>query len=241
MAIMRKVKKNNFTVIDNDIFKDQTLSLKAKGLLCTMLSLPDRWAFSIAGLSKLSKDGRDAVSTALQELTEAGYFKRVQKRDGNKFDGVEYVVFESKSADSTVTEIPSTGIPITGNPPQLNTNKLNTNKSKTKKIYGDKGDLHRDPTKRPTLEEIELYIDEKGLSVDAKYFYEYFESSEWIDSKGNPVRNWKQKLITWSKNDDVRRSDKERKRMARSYGTGKGGTEQPVTGTRLPPMEESLL
>ena len=51
----------------------------------------------------------------------------------------------------------------------------------------------------PTLEEIKSYISEKGLKVDAKQFYDYFEEGKWIDSKGNKVRNWKQKLLTWNK------------------------------------------
>ena len=52
---------------------------------------------------------------------------------------------------------------------------------------------------KPTLEEIENYIKEKNLSVDSKQFYEYFEEGDWIDSKGNKVKNWKQKLLTWNK------------------------------------------
>jgi len=54
----------------------------------------------------------------------------------------------------------------------------------------------------PTLEEVKAYVAEKGYSVDAEYFYKYYSTGEWIDSKGNPVRNWKQKLITWAKKDE---------------------------------------
>lgn len=52
---------------------------------------------------------------------------------------------------------------------------------------------------KPSLEEIQNYILEKGLSVDAKKFFEYFEEGNWIDSKGQKVINWKQKLLTWNK------------------------------------------
>jgi hypothetical protein len=60
-----------------------------------------------------------------------------------------------------------------------------------------------DKKKHPTLEDIQAYVMEKGLNVDAKVFYEYFttpneKGETWKDSRGNPVRNWKQKLITWS-------------------------------------------
>jgi len=67
----------------------------------------------------------------------------------------------------------------------------NKNKNKSK-------NLHTDASLRPSIEDIEAYIKEKGLGVDAKRFFDYFDASEWIDSMGKPVRNWKQKLITWS-------------------------------------------
>lgn len=50
----------------------------------------------------------------------------------------------------------------------------------------------------PSLEEIEAYIKEKAINVDAKKFFDYFEVSNWVDSKGNKVKNWKQKLLTWA-------------------------------------------
>lgn len=52
---------------------------------------------------------------------------------------------------------------------------------------------------KPTLEEIKNYIEEKSLNVNADDFYQYFEEGNWIDSKGNKVKNWKQKLLTWNK------------------------------------------
>jgi len=58
--------------------------------------------------------------------------------------------------------------------------------------------------KRPTLDEVNQYIKEKGLSVDASKFFDYFEAGDWIDSQGKRVRNWKQKLLTWDRKDDTR-------------------------------------
>ncbi len=54
----------------------------------------------------------------------------------------------------------------------------------------------------PTLEEVNAYVEEKQLNVDVKYFYDYFTDGNWIDSKGNPVRNWKQKILTWAKHNN---------------------------------------
>ena len=122
MAVLRKEKKGNFTIIDNAVFRDYTLSMKAKGLLCQMLSLPDEWEWSVEGLTKLSTDGKSAITSALDELKRAGYFRREQRFNGNKFDGYEYVVSETKMSDFTFTENPSTENTMTENPPQLNTN-----------------------------------------------------------------------------------------------------------------------
>ena len=81
MAVFRKVKKTDFTVIDNSIFKNQKLTLKAKGMICTMLSLPDDWNFSEEGLTSLSNDGISSVRSTLKELMEYGYLKRERNRD----------------------------------------------------------------------------------------------------------------------------------------------------------------
>lgn len=212
MAVLRSEKKSNYTVIDNAIFKDYSLSMKAKGLLCQMLSLPDGWDYSIAGLTTLVNDGESAVRSALKELEQAGYFRREQVRENGKIVGIEYIISETKNCDFPLVENPQQGFPQQGNQGQLNTNKSNTNKLKTDTDIGERptrkknANLHSTPSLRPSLEEIEAYISEKGLIVDSKRFFDYFDASDWVDSKGNPVRNWKQKLITWSKNNDNRGS-----------------------------------
>lgn len=73
----------------------------------------------------------------------------------------------------------------------------------------------------PTLEEVKAYVQEKGYAVDAEYFYKYYSTGDWIDSKGNPVRNWKQKLITWAKKDN------EKPKNTRQYTTA-AEYEQPT-------------
>lgn len=134
MAVLRKEKKGSFTVIDNAIFKDRTLSLKAKGLLCQMLSLPDGWEFSVEGLTKLSTDGRSAVASALNELQKAGYFRRESVRNGNRIAGVEYVISEVPNADFLIAENLTAEKLIAENQAQLNTNKSNTKTSNTNSL-----------------------------------------------------------------------------------------------------------
>ena len=135
MAILRKQKKERFTVIDNAIFYDYELSYKAKGLLCQMLSLPDGWEFSIEGLSKLSTDGESAVRSALTELKEAGYFHREQIRKDGKIAKIEYVISETKNLENLVVDFPQQENLKQENQGQLNTNVLITNPLKTKEIY----------------------------------------------------------------------------------------------------------
>ena len=239
MAVLRKEKRNSFTVIDNGIFKDSRISYKAKGLLGQMLSLPDGWEYSVKGLEKLANDKYSAITSGLKELEEAGYFRREQRFVKGKFAGYEYIISETphnKNSDFTFSENTISENTISENPTQLNTNKsntkeLNTKGSNTNKSVGEhtrrQKNLHTDKSLRPTLEEIEAYIAEKTLCVDARRFYDFFDVGEWLDSKGEPVRNWKQKLITWSERNgknDVRAGDPQR----RGLGTGDGRVQDSV-------------
>lgn len=146
MAVFRVHKNENYTVLSNYHFKEKGMSLKAKGLLSLMLSLPENWDYSAAGLVTLSKDGKDSVNAALKELEKFGYLRRTQAYDASgKFGGYNYEIFEQPSeivkaeqkaekpsTDKPFAENPSTGKPTTENPQELNTNNSNTQKSKTK-------------------------------------------------------------------------------------------------------------
>lgn len=93
--VIKSDKKSNFTIISNYYLKDKNLSLKAKGLLTLMLSLPMDWDYSVAGLAAISKEGKGAISSALSELEEAGYTIRSQNTDKNgKFQKMTYIIFE---------------------------------------------------------------------------------------------------------------------------------------------------
>lgn len=135
MSVLRKEKNSDFTVIDNAIFRNKELSLKAKGMLCQLLSLPDYWEFSVAGLAKLSTDGKSAVTSALNELEEAGYFRREQSRNKGNFGGAVYVISEVPFSEKPMTENPISENPMTEKLPQLNTNISNTKVSNKKDIY----------------------------------------------------------------------------------------------------------
>ena len=200
MAVFRINKTENYTVMCNYHFKDRNLSLKAKGLLSLMLSLPDEWDYSIEGLIAICKENETAIKSILKELKDHNYLiiRRCRSNFG-RFD-YEYDIYEKPYSNLPEVENPPTVKPPMEEPQveepevenqgQLNTNILNTNKLNTKRL---------NTNNKPTLEEIENYVKEKDLNVNAKDFFEYFETGNWIDSKGNKVKNWKQKLLTWNK------------------------------------------
>lgn len=108
MSVFRVHKTNNFTIMSNHHFKEKRLSLKSKGLLSLMLSLPDDWSYNISGLVKLSKDGKDSVMSALAELEEFGYLVRTRTKDASgKFTGVQYDIFETPQSENPIAEKPN--------------------------------------------------------------------------------------------------------------------------------------
>ena len=111
MSVMRVNKTGNYTVMSNYHFKEKKMSLKAKGLLSMMLSLPDDWNYTVAGLVALNKDGKDSVMSALGELEKFGYLTREKvKDDKGQFAGVEYNIFESPQVKNPVAEKPISAI-----------------------------------------------------------------------------------------------------------------------------------
>ena len=107
MAKFRIEKKNNYTIISNNIFKNKLLSLKAKGLLCLMLSLPEDWDYTVAGLTTLNKDGRDSIASALKELEKHGYLVRNRLRnDHGRIVDIEYIIYEFPVSINETQPIP---------------------------------------------------------------------------------------------------------------------------------------
>lgn len=99
MAVFRVERNTNYTTMSNYHLRDTNLSLKAKGLLSVFLSLPDEWHYSISGLMKITKEGRDCLTAVIKELEKAGYLVRYQSRDETgKIVGIEYVIYEKPQA-----------------------------------------------------------------------------------------------------------------------------------------------
>lgn len=139
MSVIRVNNTKGFTVMSNYHFRDKEISLKAKGLLGLMLSLPSNWDYSINGLVTIVKENKAAVQSALKELEEHKYLKRTRVQDETgRFDYV-YDIYEKPYDKLPCTENRCTENRCTENQPQINTNKqntkeLNTNEYKEKNI-----------------------------------------------------------------------------------------------------------
>ena len=140
MAIIRTKRTKNFTVLNNDLIRDSRLSFKARGLLQYMLSMPDDWKFYVSELAKhSSKEGEGAIRSAITELEEAGYMRRIRKRGkGGKFEAVDWEVLDEPAFSPHVkkphVDKPQVEEPHVANDQLLNTNELSTNKLNTDSI-----------------------------------------------------------------------------------------------------------
>ena len=148
MAVYRVQRTRDYTVMSNYHLKDKGLTLKSKGLLSMILSLPEEWNYTTRGLASICKEGVDAIGSALKELETAGYIVRRQLRGANgRITDTEYIIYEQpqpKKLDmlpsdvvSPDTENPDTVKPDTEKPAELNIEKSNTEKTIT---YGSSTD-----------------------------------------------------------------------------------------------------
>ena len=138
MAVFRVERNKGYTVMSNHHLRNKDLSLKAKGLLSQMLSLPENWDYTLKGLSLINRESIDAIRTAVWELEKAGYITRQQNRDGKgKMADMIYTIYEQpqprpeqpdKAApglenpvlENPTSDNPTPGKPTLGNPTQLN-------------------------------------------------------------------------------------------------------------------------
>ena len=147
MAVFRINKTRDYTVMSNHHLRNTALSLKAKGLLSLMLSLPDNWDYTTKGLASICKDGIDSICSAVKELEQHGYIVRERVRnDKGQLTTIEYTILEQPETalpeqekpkrenpvlDNPVLGNPEQGCPEQENPAQLNTNISNKDLSNT--------------------------------------------------------------------------------------------------------------
>ena len=117
MAVFRIEKTRDYTVMSNYHLRDMSLSLKAKGLLSLMLSLPENWDYTMKGLAHICKDGIDSISGGIRELEVHGYLIRARVRGANgQLGSIEYTILEQSMVTSRTRMIRSIGSWMTRQP-----------------------------------------------------------------------------------------------------------------------------
>ena len=142
MAVFRIEKNRDYTVMSNHHLRNTNLSLKAKGLLSLMLSLPEEWDYTTKGLARICKDGVDSICAGVRELEEQGYVIRERVRNPNgQLGSIEYTILEQPrpperekpERENPVLDNPEQALPVLGEPGQGNTAQLNTKESSKQK------------------------------------------------------------------------------------------------------------
>ena len=140
MAVFRIEKTRDYTVMSNHHLRNKSLSLKAKGLLSLMLSLPEEWDYTTKGLARICKDGVDSICAGVRELEEHGYVIRQRVRNPNgQLGAIEYTILEKPrqpepgkpERENPVLDNPEQASPVLEEPEQENPAQLNTNQTKT--------------------------------------------------------------------------------------------------------------
>ena len=154
MAVFRVERNTGYTVMSNHHLRNKELSLKAKGLLSQMLSLPEDWDYTLSGLSYINRESIDAIRTAVWELEKAGYITRRQGRDEKgKMTAIEYTIYEQPQPpeldcpvlENPTADNPTTENPTSENPMQLNKDISRTNLQKKEKSNTDLSSTHSIP------------------------------------------------------------------------------------------------
>ncbi len=209
MSVIRVNKTRDYTVMSNYHFRDKRLSLKAKGLLSQMLSLPPEWDYTIAGLAAINKENESAIVSALRELKAAGYLV-VTKRLPNETESgrieYEYDVYEQPreqyengKQEGKKQGVENQGLEFQGieNQGQYNTDISNT-KDKIKTKNSIRGKDEKKSFCKPTPEEVRAYCAERKNRVDPERWYNHYESVGWKVGR-NPMKDWKAAVRTWER------------------------------------------
>ena len=153
MAVFRVERNRGYTVMSNHHLRNRGLTLKAKGLLSQMLSLPDNWDYTLAGLSRINREKIDAIREAVRELEKAGYIVRSRERDKKgRLRGADYIIYEQPQppvSDLPTLDNPTLENPTLENPMQLNKDISRTDLSKKEKSNTDISNTHSIPILSP--------------------------------------------------------------------------------------------
>lgn len=193
MAFLRKEHKENYTCISNDVFRSD-LSLKARGMLCTMLSLPDDWEFSENGLQAILADGQTSIRSAIKELEKAGFLSRTRERDeSGRMGRCVWIV-----SDYPRFENPNLVNSNLGNGPQLSTKEQSIKESTTK-------ESKREPRHKYGEYQNVLLSDSDMQKLQAEFPTDWEERverlSSYMASTGKSYKNHLATIRNWARRD----------------------------------------
>lgn len=215
IPVFRVEKNGNYTTMSNYHLQDKALSLKAKGLLSMLLSLPDSWSYSVRGLAAISREGKDGILSGLQELERYGYLIRKQKRCASgKMGLIEYVIYERPRprSDSPCPEKPHTEkpdaafpapvLPPPDNPPEIKTNQLNTKVTNTNKNNNEE----KAAISPPLGKYQNVYLSRAEMEFLKTEFPDDWENrinrlSEYMASTGKHYENHLATIRSWARQD----------------------------------------
>lgn len=208
---VKRQKNKNYVTFCNAIMKEKSITLKAKGLYSLVMSLPDDWDFSVAGICTICTEQSGAIYSAINELIVAGYCDRKMVSEKGRFVGAEYNFHEKKKVrqqqEKEQIEKPYEEKPYVENPHTENTDNntilsntdvlSNKEEEKNKKRVNNKSFTpKKNSFVKPTIQQIDEYINQKGLHFDAERFFDHYESNGWMVGR-NKMKDWKAACRTW--------------------------------------------
>ena len=218
MAIIKVNRTKDYTIMSNAHFRERNMSLKAKGLLSLMLSLPEDWDYSVDGLVAICKENETAITSTLRELKEFGYLSITKLMPNETESGrIEYVyeIYETPY-QCKIQELENQGIEKQGieNLPLVLQKEKSTKKEKDIYIYSNSIEEENTKEKKeniikekphrtrkefvpPTYEQVLEYAKIRGREDLAKAFFDYYDVGDWRDKTGEKVKIWKQKFVSW--------------------------------------------
>ncbi|MCD7880993.1 MAG: hypothetical protein LUG47_04860 [Clostridiales bacterium] len=215
--IERADHKSNYTLIDNSIFRDRRLSLRALGLLCLMLSMSDTWQFNVKDLAKRCGVSAGSITATLRELSAAGHLvRRREHREDGTFGSYLYTVYEVPEPDRENTctgESPDMEKPCTGESPGREKTCAGESPVMVNACAGKSGSISNTKEERntkrersksgftpPTVGQVRDYCQGQGYSIDPERFVDYYEARGWMLGKSK-MKSWQAAVRNWSRKD----------------------------------------
>ena len=213
---------NGYGIIPRCVMEDTSIDFKAKAFYAYLCIFAGTSGSCYPSKDKIHHDlgiGRDAIASCTNQLVEAGYLRVEKIRENGRFCRNRYVLVCGLPTPCTAepcTAEPCTAEPTTKNNITKNNSIRNNNYYNIPPYNPPRGDAperidgacEKKKTKKksefipPTLGEVIAYCASRGNVGDAQKFYDYSSEMEWVDGKGQPVRNWKGKCITWERHDN---------------------------------------